>query len=46
MMVLSSGGGNDRGWSGRSVAAKDIFPDGDAEAASLDSLSPVIGALL
>jgi hypothetical protein len=43
-MVLPSGGGSDRAWSGRSVAAEETFPDGDGEAASLDSLSPVIGA--
>jgi hypothetical protein len=46
MMVLPSGGGNDRDWSGHSAAAEDTFPDGDAEAASLESLSPVIGGLL
>jgi hypothetical protein len=46
MMVLPRGGGSDRDWSGRSVAAEDTFPDGDAEASSPDSLSPVIGGLL
>ena len=44
MMVLS-GGDNDLDESGRSVAAEDTFPDGEAEAASLDSLSSVIGGL-
>ena len=44
-MVLPSGGGDDRDWSGYSLAAEDTFPDGDAEAASLDSLSPDIGGL-
>jgi hypothetical protein len=43
MKAGTRGGGNDRDRSGRSVAAEDTFPDGDAEAASPDSLSPVIG---